>query len=168
MKKNIGKTRENRVSNGQAAWNALEKKYNSNTKEARKAYHGYLHNTNIKSGDDRDDFVYTMDGYRERLEDMGQPVPDERYEDIMPQVLPAEYKRVRTAGYERRDLRLPDIRGMMNALYIECLSRPNTSPSVVDCGVARHLTGGGNSPIICHYYGNPGYRQETCVAWIAV
>ena len=33
----------------------------------------------MKPGDDPDDFLYTMDGFRERLEDIGQPVPDERY-----------------------------------------------------------------------------------------
>ena len=31
-----------------------------------------------------------MDDYRERLEDMGQPVPDERYKDIILQTLPTE------------------------------------------------------------------------------
>ena len=115
------------VGNGQAAWNALEKKYNSNTKEARRAHHEYLHNAKMKSGGDPDDFLYTIDGYRERLKDMGQPVPDERYEDIILQALPAEYERVRTASYERRDFHLADIRRMMSALYIDCLSRPNNS-----------------------------------------
>ena len=167
VKKHMGKTREDGVGNGQAAWNALEKKYNGNTKEARRAYHEYLHNIKMKSGDDPDDFLYTMDSYRERLKDMGQPVPDERYEDIILQALPGEYERVRTASYERRDFHLADIRGTMSALYIDCLSRPNNSPSVVGCGVAMHLTGGGNSPINCHYCGNPGHRQKTCVAWIA-
>ena len=167
VKKHMGKTREDGVGNGQAAWNALEKKYNSNTKGARRAYHEYLRNTKIKSGDDPDDFQYTMDGYRERLEDMGQPVPDERYEDIILQALSAEYERVRTASYKMRDLHLADIRGMMSALYIDCLSPPNNSPSVVGRGVAMYLTGGGNSPINCHYCGNPGHRQNTCVACIA-
>ena len=100
VKKHMGKTRENEVGNGQAAWNALEKKYNSNTKEARRAYHEYLHNTKMKSGDDPDDFLYIMGGYRERLKDMGQLVPDERHEDIILQALPAEYESVRTARYE--------------------------------------------------------------------
>ena len=83
VKKHMGKTREDGVGNGQAAWNALEEKYNSHTKEARRAYHEKLHSTKMKSGDDPDDFLYTMDGFRERLEGMGQPVPDERYEDII-------------------------------------------------------------------------------------
>ena len=59
------------VGNGQAAWNALERNYNSHTKEARRAYHEKLHITKMKSGDDPDDCFYTMDGFRERLEDMG-------------------------------------------------------------------------------------------------
>ena len=163
----MGKTREDGVGNGQAAWNALEKKYNSNTKEARRAYHEYLHNAKMKSSDDPDDFHYTMDGYRERLKDMGQPVPDERYEDIILQALPAEYERVRIASYERRDFHLADIRRMMRALYIDCLSRPNNSLLVADRGVAMQATGGDNSIIKCHYCGNPGHRQKNCVAWIA-
>ena len=93
VKKHMGKTREDGVGNGQAAWNALEKKYNSNAKEARKAYHERLYNTKMKPGDDPDDFIYTMDGCREHLEDMDQSVPDERYEDIIIQALPADFKR---------------------------------------------------------------------------
>ena len=57
---------------------------------------------------------------------MGQPVPDERCEDIILQALPAEYERVRTASYERQDFHLADIRRMMSALYIDCLSRRTT------------------------------------------
>ena len=90
VQKDIGQSQEDGVGEGQAVWNAPEDKHNSNTKEARRAYHEYLHNTKMKSGDDLDDCFYTMDGYRERLEDIGQPVSDERYEDIILQVLLAE------------------------------------------------------------------------------
>ena len=81
VKKHMSKTREDGVGNGQAAWSALEEKYNSHTKEARRAYNEKLHSTKMKSGDGPDDFLYTMNGFRELLEDMGQPVPDERYEE---------------------------------------------------------------------------------------
>ena len=121
----------------------------------------------MKSGDNPDDFLYTMDGFRERLEDMGQPVPDERYEDIILQAILAEYKRVRTGSYERRDFHLADIQRMMSALYIDCLSRPNNSPLVAGRGVAMQATGGDDSAIKCHHCGNPGHRQTKCVAWIA-
>ena len=167
VKKHVAKTWEDGVVNGQAAWNALEKKYNSNKKEARRAYHEYLHNAKMKSGDDPDDFPYTMDCYGERLKEMDQPVSDERYEDSILQALPAEYERVRTASYERQDFDLADIRRMMSALYIDCLSRPNNSLLVVGRRVAMQATGGDDSTIKCHYCGNPGHRQKNCVAWIA-
>ena len=108
-----------------------------------------------------------MEDFRERLEDMGQPVPDERYEDIILQAIPAECERVRTASYESRDFHLADIRRMVSALYIDRLSRPNNSPLVAGRGVAMQATGGDDSAIKCHYCGNPGHRQKNCVAWIA-
>ena len=64
VKKFMGKTREYGVGNGQAAWNAQENNECSKTKEARRAYHEYFHSAKMKSGDDPDDFRYTMDGYR--------------------------------------------------------------------------------------------------------
>ena len=167
VKRHISKTREDGVGNGLATWSALEEKYNSHTKEARRAYHEKLHSTKMKSGDGPDDFLYTMDGFREHLEDMGKPVPDERYDDIILQALPAEYERVRTASYERRDFHQADIRRMMSALYIDYLSRPNNYPFVAGRGVAMQATGGDDGPIKCHYRGNPGHRQKICVAWIA-
>ena len=160
VKKHMGKTREDGVGNGQATWNALGEKYNSHTKEARRAYHEKLHSTKMKSGDDPDDFLYTMDGFRERLENMGQPVPGERYEDIILLSLPAEYERACTASYERRDFHLADIQRMMSALYIDCLFRPNNFPLVAGRGVAMQATGGDDSAIKCHYCGNPGHRQK--------
>ena len=164
VKRHMGKTREDGVGNGQAAWSALKEKYNSYTKEARGAYHEKPHSTKMKSCDDPDDFLYTMDGFRERLEDMSQSVPDERYEDIILQALPAQYERVHTASYERRNFHLADIRRMMSALYIDYLSRPNNSPLVAGRGVAMKATGGDDSTIKCHYCGNPGHRQKICVA----
>ena len=167
VKKHMGKTREDGVGNGQAAWHALEGKYNSHTKEARRAYHEKLHSTKVESGDNPDNFLYIMDGFRERLDDMGQPVPEERHEDIILQARPAEYERVRTASYERRDFHLADVRRMMSALYIDCLSRPNNSPLVAGRGIAMQATGGDDGAIKYHYCGNPGHRQINCVAWIA-
>ena len=121
----------------------------------------------MKFGDDPDDFLYNMDGYRERLKDMGQPVPDERYEDIILQALPAEYERVRTARYERRDFHFGVIRRMMSALYIDCLSCPNNSLLVTGRGVAMRAIRVDNSIIKYHYCGNPVHRQKNCFAWIA-
>ena len=112
----------------------------------------------MKSGNGPDDFLYTVDGLRERLENMCQPMPDEWYEDIILQALPAEYERVRTASYKRRDFHLADIPRMMSALYIDCLSRPNNPPLVAGRGAAMQATGGDDSAIKCYNCGNPGHR----------
>ena len=105
-----------------------------------------------------------MDDNCERLEVMGQPVPDARYEEIILQALPAEYERVSTASYERRDFHLEDIRRKMSGLYIDCLSRSSSFSPVEDRGVSMEATGGDNSAINSHYFGNPGHHQKTCVA----
>ena len=106
----------------------------------------------MESGDDPDDFLYTMDGYRERLKDMGQPVSDERYEDIILQALPAEYEWVRTASYERRDFQLAGIRRIMSALYIDCLSRPNNTLLVAGRRVAMQVNNDGTVTVrVSHY-----------------
>ena len=105
-----------------------------------------------------------MDGFREPLEDMGQSVPDARYEDIILQTLPAEYERVRTASYERQNFHLADIRRMMRALYIDCFSRPNNSPLVVGRGVTIQATRGDDSTIKYHYRRNPGHHENNFVA----
>ena len=146
---------------------ARKEKYTSHTKKARRAYHETLYSTKMKSGDDPDDFIYTMAGFRERLEDKGQLAPDKRYESIILQALPSEYGRVRTASYERQDFHLADIRHTMSALYIDCRSRPNNSPLVAGRGVIMQATGGNDSTIKCHYCVNAGHRQKNCVTWIA-
>ena len=65
------KTREDAVGYGQAAWNAVEENCNSHTKEARRANHEQLHNTEIKFVEDPVDFLYIIDGYCKYLEDIG-------------------------------------------------------------------------------------------------
>ena len=130
-------------------------------------YHEKMHSTNMKLGDDLDDFPYIMDNFCERLETIGQPVPDERYGDINLQALPAEYKRAHIASYEKQYFLFGDLWCMMSALYFDCLSRPNNSPLAAGRGVAMQATGGDDSIIKCHYCSHPRHRQKNCVAWIA-
>ena len=62
LKRYMDKTLEDEVGNGHAAWTAMEEKYSSHTKQARRAYHIQLCSTKMKSGDDPDDFIYSKDG----------------------------------------------------------------------------------------------------------
>ena len=73
----MGKTQKDGVNNFQAAWAALQAKYDGNTKEASRELHHNLCNTTMQSEDDLEDFLFVMHGYRDRPEAMGQPVPDE-------------------------------------------------------------------------------------------
>ena len=79
------------------AWEVLIEQYNSYTKETR-AYHEKLVNTKMEPGQDIDDIIFVQDESRGFLEEMGQTVHHERYEDINLQALPAEYERVRNAN----------------------------------------------------------------------
>lgn len=57
-----------------------------------------------------------MDGYRDRLEEMGRPIPHDRYEGIILRALPTEHERVRIARCEKRDFNLADIRHMVRTM----------------------------------------------------
>ena len=81
-------------------------------------------NTKMEPGQDPDDFFFVLDECCDLLEEMGQTVHDERYDDIILQALPPEYERVRTASYERRDYELDDIRHMVHT----CLLYTSPSP----------------------------------------
>ena len=70
------------------AWKALTGKYNGHAKEDRRACHEKLANTKMEPGQDLDDFFLILDECRGLLQEMGQTVHDERYEDIILRALP--------------------------------------------------------------------------------
>ena len=106
----------------------------------------------MEPGQDPDDLFFVLDECRDLLEEMGQSVHDERYEDIILQALPPEYERVRTARYERRDFRLDDIRHMVHTMYVDDRS----------CSVsATQITGRGNAMQVV------GHTSVTCSATTA-
>ena len=84
------------------AWKALAETYSGHTKEARKACQEKFINTKTKPGQDPDDLFFVLDEGRDLLEESRQTVHDERYEDIIFQVLPSEYERLRNARYVRQ------------------------------------------------------------------
>ena len=149
VKKFEGKRQEDGAGNGQAAWEALTEKYNSHTKEARRACHEKLVNTKMEPGQDPDDLFFVLDGCRDLLEDMGQMVHDERYEDIILQALPAEYERVRIASYEKRDFGLDDIRHMVPTIYVGNLSRPSNPRPVAGRGIYIQYRQQGTTAATC-------------------
>lgn len=127
------------VGNGQEGWTALQHKHHGNTKEARSYVDDKLHTTTMGSGDDSRDFLFVMDDYRDCFEEVGQPVLDERYEDVFLQALPAECRRVRIARCKKRDVNLADIGIVINTVYTEYISRPTTASMIADHGVAMRV-----------------------------
>lgn len=155
---------EERVGNGQVAWKAPEEKYTNHTKEARRACHEKMHNTKMKAGQDPEDFLHILDGWHDLLEGMGQSASDEPYEDIIPQALPSEYERVRTASYEKQNFGLEDTQYMLQFMYTDYLSRPSNS-TVADGGIAMQATRRDDSGLTYHFCGNVSYQEDNCVAW---
>ena len=93
VKKFEGKKPEDGAGYEHAAWEALNNKHNSHTKEARRACHEKLVNTNMESGQDPDELFFVLNECRGLLGEMGQTVHDKRYENIIFQALPAGAKR---------------------------------------------------------------------------
>ncbi|CAN0516343.1 unnamed protein product, partial [Laminaria digitata] len=144
------------------AWKALTEKYNGHTKEARRACHEKLDNTKMEPGQDPDDLFFVLDECRDLLEEMGQTVHDERYEDINLQALPPEYERVRTASYERRDFGLEDIRHMIHTMYVDNLSRSVNAKPVAGRGIAMQVVGHTSSDVQCNYCKGVGHVTQDC------
>lgn len=156
---------------------AMSKRRGRSSKKVRRKYkkkagmecHERLHNITMQSRDDADDFVHIMDGYRDRTEELGQPVPDRRYEDTILGTLPAKYGKVRIADYERRDCQLVDICYMVRIIYIGYPSRPDDASLVA--GRAMQASGRGDSgrkidkgrKIVrtFHFCIKPGHSRET-------
>lgn len=59
------------------------------------------------------------------MEEMGPPVTDERYENVIFRVLTAEYEMVRTASCEKRGVDLADIQHVVSTRYVDYLFCPN-------------------------------------------
>ena len=89
--------------------------------------------------------LFVLDECRDLLEETGQTVHDERYEDIILQALPPEYERVRTASDERRDFGLDDIRHIIRTMYVDNRSRSVNAKPVEGRDIAMQVDAGGGA-----------------------
>ena len=78
-----GETLVGGMGSGQQAWNALYVKYHNNSNEAQRACYEKLVNFRMEQGQDPDDYTFTLLDVRGRLYEMGDNIPDERFEDIV-------------------------------------------------------------------------------------
>ena len=104
------------VGDGAAAWNALEERFDGNTKEAHRACRGKLSSKSMKPGGDPVDHIATMDDLRLRLEDMGEKILDDTYAVRVLNSLPKEFEFIEQMHHRDRSFNLEQIKTDRNQL----------------------------------------------------
>ena len=83
------------LGDGISAWLALAEKYDSYTKETRRACYEDLTTHKMRHGEDPEDFFFKMKDLRVRMKDMGEVISDERFENIILYAITTDYDYVR-------------------------------------------------------------------------
>ena len=130
------------LGHGQKAWNALYTKYNSNSKEARRACYENLVSFRMEERQDPDHYIIKLMKTRGRLHEMGEKISDERFEDILLQGLIDDYEFVKMTSFHSPKFGINDIQSMMRNLYIDRLSRPGHVNKLAGRGAAMTTTKG--------------------------
>ena len=73
VRRSEGKTREDGVGLGQAAWAALRETFHGWSREALRAAYRELETVKMRSDEDPDDFLYKKDRCRDRLNSVSRP-----------------------------------------------------------------------------------------------
>ena len=155
-----GKTPAEGAEHGQQAWAALREKFNG----CSRAEHISMTSTRMRPGQEPDDYLYHMNSCRDRLNvcDSPEGPTDRQYEDIILQALPSEYDRIRQAHLERRDFGLAGIRRMITAIYVDNLSRSESSKDIAGCGAAMQAVDRDHTNVLCHYCDQFGHFKKKC------
>ena len=111
-------------------------KFNSNSKEARRACYENLVNFRMEQGQDPDDYTIKLTEIRGQLHEMGEKVSDERFEDILLQGLTDDYEFVKMTSFHSPNFGIDVIKSMMRNLYIDRLSRPGHVNKLAGRGAA--------------------------------
>ena len=90
-----GKIQGEGLGDGISAWLALAEKYDSYTKETRRACYVDLTTHKMRHGEDPEDFFCKMEDLRVRLKDMGEVISNERFGDIILHTITTDYDYVR-------------------------------------------------------------------------
>ena len=128
------------MGHGQKAWNALYTKYNSNSKESRRACYEKVVNFRMEQGQDPDDYTTKLMEMRGRLHQMGEKVSDERFEDILLQGLTDDYEFVKMTSFHSPNFGVDEIQPMMRNLYMDRLSIPGHVNKLAGRGAAMTTT----------------------------
>ena len=161
VRRHEGKKPEDGLGDGQAAWQALEEKYDAVSNATRQELYEELAKTKMKQDQDPDDFLYIMETARDRLHDMGEHITPERFGDLLLNALTPDYNFVRNTSFRDRDFGLEDIKSTMRNMYAYLLSRPSSTPSISGRGVAMQAHNN-LSRVKCYICREFGHRMEDC------
>ena len=117
-------------------------KYNSNSKEARRACYEKLVTFRMEEGQDPVDYIIKLKEIQGRLHEMGEKISDERFEDILLQGLTDDYEFVKMTSFHSPNFGINEIQSMTRNLYIGRLSRPEHVNKLAGRGAAMTTTKG--------------------------
>ena len=147
------------MGHGQKAWNALYTKYNSNSKEARRACYETLVSLRMEEGQDPDNYTIVLVEIRGRMQEMGEKILDERFEDILLQGLTNDYEFVKMTSFHSPNFGINEIQSMKRNLYIDRLSRPGHVNKLAGRGAAMATTKGSRK-VRCYNYQEFGHMKR--------
>ena len=155
-----GKRQGEGLGDGIFAWLALAKKYDSYTKETRRACYEDLTTHKMRHGKDPEDFFSKMEDLRVRLKVMGEVISDERFEDIILHAITMDYDYVRQTSFRERDFGLKEIKSTMRNIIIDSLPRSSTK-RIAGRGVSMHAASG-DGGVHCVNCQQRGHRRRDC------
>ena len=124
-----------------------------------------MNNARMRPAQDPDEYLYIMDGCRDRNTcDPPESPTDRQYEGILLKFLPPEYKAIRHAHLEKGDFGLADTRRMMAAIYAGNLahSRSDSFRGIAGRDAAMQAVTRYRSDIKCHVCGRVGHFKIKC------
>lgn len=148
--------------NGQAAWKALSEKYNSYTRETRRAFHEELTNFSMEQGQDPEDFFSKIEHLWQRLDDMGETISDERFQDIILQGLPDDYRFIQDTHHRDRTFGLEEMKTTMRNMFIDTLSRRVQNAKIGGREAAMHTTTRDENGVECYGCHECGKFRRNC------
>ena len=148
-----GKTPTEGEGHGQRRGQPFREKFGGCLRAAIRVEHIRKRSTRMRPSQDPDNDLYHMNNCRGRLNACDPPEgpTDRQYEDIILQVLPLEYDRIRRTLLDRRDFGLADIRRIMVAIYANNLPRSESSKGIAGRGAAMQAVDRERTSVLCHY-----------------